>query len=183
MTKVTEYEGKWFILMKSGMVHFVSEETGRRMSNHLAQQSGHTFVKVKELNDISFNTAEMEGVYDHPQYVDLCRVKSGEWQCAYGRWHNKKGECRCKESIYMEEKRKKEKEKEEEENKSLTPEERKSNAEKIRKLNEMAALNGNEIFRSLFYEGRGREMRKSTIEEWERMNGRKANLKGFILEK
>lgn len=182
--EITNYQEKWIILMKSGLVHWVSKETGEKAANHLATQTGHSFMRISELGGIAVNTSEMEGAYTHKQYEDLCRVKSGEWQCAYGKWHPKKGECQCKAEYYREQERKRKAKEEAESNRPQTPEEIERSREAMLKMNEMAALDGSSIFRSMFTPGRknGRQIRKATIAEWEKKNSRKADLEGLCIE-
>lgn len=184
--ELTQYEEKKIILMKSGLIHWVTAETGDRMSEHLANQAGHSFLRIKELGNITINTAEVEAVYNHQQYTDLCRVKSGEWQCSYGKWHAKKGECQCKADYYREQTRKKQEEEEREKNKPQTPEEQARSREAITRMNEKAALNGERgnIFRSMYSIGNksGRKLRRKTIEEWEKETGRKVDVDGLAIE-
>lgn len=184
--EITQYEEKWIILMKNGLIHWVSKETGERASEYVGNQTGHSFIRIKELNNISLNTAEMHGVYDHPKYVELCRVRSGEWQCAYGKWHPRKGECQCKADYYRKQTRKKQEEEEREKNKPQTPEEQARSREAMTRMNEMAALNGDKgnIFRSMYSIGNksGRKLRRKTIGEWEKETGRTADLTGLAIE-
>jgi len=186
MTQVTIYENKMIILMKSGLIHWVSKETGDRASEHLSNQQGHSFMKIRELGNITINTAEMEAVYNHRQYEDLCRVKSGEWQCAYGKWHMKRGNCTCKgdhnrlvaESIRRTN--------EAIQNRPLTPEEVADKAERLRTTSEMRALDGVSVFRNMFVPGIrenvGRVIRKKTILRWEKERGQEADLTGLQIE-
>lgn len=184
--ELTQYEEKKIILMKSGLIHWVTGETGDRMSEHLANQTGHSFLRIKELGNITINTAEVEAVYNHQQYTDLCRVKSGEWQCSYGKWHPKKGECQCKADYLRDQARKKQEAEEREKNKPMTPEEHARNREAMTRMNEMAALNGDKgnIFRSMYSIGNksGRKLRRKTIGEWEKETGRTADLTGLAIE-
>jgi len=184
--ELTQYEEKKIILMKSGLIHWVTGETGDKMSEHLANQAGHSFIRIKELGNITINTAEVEAVYNHQQYTDLCRVKSGEWQCSYGKWHLKKGECQCKAEYYREQERKRKEAEDAEKNRPMTPEEHARNREAMTRMNEMAALNGSagNIFRSMYSIGNkaGRKLRRKTIEEWEKENGRTADVAGLAIE-
>lgn len=185
MNEITSYAEKMVILMKSGLIHWVSKDTGTRFADHISNQNGHSMVKIRELNNIVINTAEIEAVYNHEQYRDLCRVKSGEWQCSYGNWHMRKGECRC-EQEKQKDREQKEREKEEEIlNRASTPEERKTLHENLRKMNEEWALDGAPIARTLYRQGNeaGRTIRLSTIREWEKKNGRKALTIGLNIEK
>lgn len=181
---ITQYEDKRIILMKSGLIHWVTKETGERMSEHLANQAGHSFIRISELGNITINSAEVEAVYNHQQYTDLCRVKSGEWQCSYGNWHLKKGECKCKSEWMAEQNRIKERERQAQENKPQTPEEIARSREAMTKMNEMAALDNapGGIFRTMYAPGKHRKMRRSTVEEWEKKNGRPADLTGIAME-
>lgn len=183
-TEITNYKESRAILMKSGLIHWVTKETGEKTSEYLANQKAHSFLRIRELNNITINTAEMEGVYDHGQYEDLCRVKGGEWQCAYRRWHPKKGECHCKVEIRKKEEEDRKRKEEAEHNKPQTPEEIERSREAMIKMNEMAALDGSPIFRSMFLQGRknGRRVRPATIAEWEKKNGKKADLDGIAIE-
>jgi len=183
--EIKHYEEKWIILMKSGLVHWVTRETGEKAAEHLANQSSHTFLRIRELGGIAVNTAEMEGAYTHKQYDDICRIKSGEWQCAYGNWHKKKGgECSCRAEAMRREAEAKRKKEEAEASKPMTPEEQQRSRDMMTKMSEMSALDDSPIFRGMFRIGNkdGRTIRKSTIEEWERKNGRKANLEGLAVE-
>jgi len=173
---IVTYEDKKIVLMKSGLIHWVTEATGEKMSNHMANQSGHSFIRVIELDNITINTAEVEGIYNHQQYTDLCRVKSGEWQCSYGKWHNKKAECKCKEDKYLEDQKRKQQEKEAEEDADMTPEEKAKNADAFIRLTEMAALDGPGMFRDMFTRKKDPKiMRKSTVDLWEERNHKKAD--------
>ena len=176
--QLINYEEKMVVLMKSGLIHWVTGETGKKIGDHIANQSGHSFLRLKELDNITINTAEIEGVYNHKQYEDLCRVKSGEWQCAYGKWHLKKGECKCKEDKIKTDRMA-------EQQKEFTPmteEERKQSRETMMRANEMAALNGPGMFRDMYRVGKPRKLRLKTIKEWENKNGRKADLEGLNVE-
>lgn len=172
--------GEKIILMKSGLVHFISKEAGDRMSIHLATQSGHSFILVSELN-ITINTAEVEAVYNQKEYEDICRIKSGEWKCSFGSWHQKKGECHCRAERMREEAERKRKEQEAEMYKPLTEED----SERIKVENERACLDrGKESFvRALYSVGNsgGRSIRRSTITAWENETGRKADLQGLAI--
>lgn len=182
--EIAQYEEKWIILMKSGLIHWVTKETGERASEHLANQSGHSFIRIKELNNITINSAEVEGVYDHAKYAELCRVKSGEWQCSYGKWHLKKGECQCKKEWQAEEERKRRKKEEEENSKPVSPEEQEKSRKAMSMMSETSALDGSQMFRSMYSKGnsRGRKISKEAIAEWEKKNGRKADLAGLAIE-
>lgn len=182
--EIAHYEEKWIILMKSGLIHWVTKETGEKASAHLSTQAGHSFLRIKELNNITINTAEVEGVYDHAKYAELCRVKSGEWQCSYGKWHLKKGECQCKQEWQREQERKRKEKEEADNNKPQTPEEQERSRKAMSMMSETSALDGSQMFRSMYakHNTRGRRISREAIEEWERKNGRKPDLTGLAIE-
>lgn len=171
------------ILMKSGLVHWVKKETWEKISEVLATQSGHQFIRMKELGNIVISTAEVEGAYQMQQYEDHCRVKEGQFQCAYRVWHKKFGECTCKQDFMRAEAEKKKREREAEENKPLTPEQVAANQEALTLMSERAALDESPIFRPRFLKGKkdGRSLRMSTVRKWEQEKGRKANLEGLSI--
>lgn len=171
--------------MKSGLVHWVLPETWEKFSEHIANQSAHGFIRIRELN-VTLNTAEIEGVYTMSQYEDLEKVRQGMWQCQYRNWHNKgKRECECKKDFYRKQEEIRRKKEEDEANKPQTPEERERSIAALTLMNEEWALEGNPIGRSMFQIGNrtGRVIRKATIEQWEKKNGCKANLAGLSVEK
>jgi len=184
MTDIVNYEEKRVLLMKSGLIHWLTQETGDKLAEHISNQGGHSMVRIRELG-IVVNTAEVEGLYNHAQYKEICRVKSGEWQCSYGKWHQKKGECRCALEKQKEVEQAEREREEEILNRSSSPEERKKLHENLRTMNEMWALDGAPIGRTLYREGNsgGRSIRKETVREWEKKNGRKALTAGLSIEK
>lgn len=177
MTDLAIYEGKKVVLMKSGIVHWVTDETGTKLQDHLGNQTSHTFIRMAELG-ITINTAEMEGVYTQKEYEKICRVKGGEWQCAWGKWHPKKGECKCKQEADEERRRIQKQERDAAENRPLTEEEKEAKRESLLKMGEMAALNRLSFAMIRYRKGNrdGNKIRRSTIVEWEEKNGRTADL-------
>jgi len=88
---------KYPIMMKTGLIHWVAKEVHDKAQDILANQSGHQFIKIKEL-DITINTANIEGVYNDQQFEEYKMIKQGMWQCEYKEWHTKgKRTCYCKE--------------------------------------------------------------------------------------
>lgn len=83
------------VLMRSGLVHWVSMATAERIQQVLAVQTGHSFINVSE-KGITVNTADVEGVYTLEQFEDLAKVKQGMFQCEYQVWHAKRETCDCK---------------------------------------------------------------------------------------
>lgn len=88
-------DGKLPILMKGGLVHWVSPELHAKVQKQLSGQSGHTFMTLTELG-CTINTAEIEAPYTLEQYAAWSKAKQGMWQCEYRNWHKKNGECECK---------------------------------------------------------------------------------------
>jgi hypothetical protein len=179
MTNVIEYKEKWILLMRSGMIHWVSKETGERAAEVIAAQNAHQFLRIKELGGIAVNTADMEGAYTHKQYEDLSRVKGGEWQCAYGAWHKKRGDCQCKQEYHRDIERRRLQVQEDLANKPLTESERAEVAQAILRTNERMALGGLMFAREKFMKEPG--IRRSTIKEWESDTGEKANTKDLVI--
>ncbi len=85
---------KHVVVMKSGLSILVSPETSERISNHLVNQGGHSFLKIAETGQV-INTAEIEGVYTPEKHAEMLRIKGGEYLCSYNRWHKKREQCEC----------------------------------------------------------------------------------------
>jgi len=99
MSEITIRENLYAIVKKSGMVYWVKEETGKALQQSLVNQESHGFIRIKELN-ITFNSSELDGVYDKQQYEDMMRAKNGEWQCPHRKWHKKNSGCDCSSEIW-----------------------------------------------------------------------------------
>ena len=110
------------IVMKSGLVHWILPETWQRVGDALASQTAHRFIKITELAGITINTAEVEAVYTMEQFMDMDKVKQGMWQCAWKKWHPRKGVCECGIEAAKAEKQKKQDEEDAAARKPLTPE-------------------------------------------------------------
>lgn len=167
------------VLMKSGLVHWLKIERWQKLSEMLANQEGHQFIKIPELGNIVINTAQIESTLTLEQYEDHCKIKEGQWQCAYRVWHPKRGECQCKQEYYRKERERKERAQQEPE-KPQTPEEREESRKAMILMNEKAALNArpDSIFRTMYakHNARGRAIRRSTIAAWEKETGQKAEV-------
>ncbi len=172
------------ILMKGGLTHWVSEETWGRVSETLANQKQHSFMRISELGGIVINTAEIEGVYTVAQYDDLTKIKQGMWNCAYRTWHLRKGECECKGELMKKHREELARIREQAENKPLTDEQKEKLHESIVLGNEEAALNGSELFRSRFKKDSrsGARIRRSTVKAWEKKTGKKADIKNLAID-
>ena len=183
--EIIQHKEELPILMKSGLVHWVAKSTWNNISQILATQTAHGFIRVSELGNITVNTAEMEGAYTMAQYADICKVKQGMWQCEYKNWHNKgKRECECRKEYYRKKKEEEIARQQAEENKPVSEAERERQREMMTKSNEMWALDGNTFGRSMFQTGNkaGRSIRRSTIKEWEKNSGKKADIIGLCVE-
>lgn len=151
------YQNKYPIIMKTKLVHWVTEETWQRISDILAEQKAHGFIRIKELN-ITINTAEIDGAYNIKQYEDLCKINQGMWQCEFGNWHNKgKKECDCKKE-YLNKKRAEE-DRKIYQRPELTEEEIEQRTEAIKKNKEIMLLHGTLYKKDSF------PVRRSTILE------------------
>lgn len=139
--EIEKFEGKKAIMMRSRLVHWISETTGEGLQNQLQTQQGHTFVKIRELG-ITINTAEVEGVYTVLQYEDLAKVKQGMWQCEYQKWHGKREECGCKAERWKQHEEIMRKARVAHDNRELTPEERANNIKKVKEIGDHFRSNG-----------------------------------------
>lgn len=153
--------------MKNGVTHWISKETADKISDHLANQQNHSFIKVKEIEQ-TLNTAEIDGVYDRKKYNDISNINQGMWQCEYGGWHNKgKKECTCKADIARQ--------KREEERKKLyerIPEEqREKNIEALKRMGEEGALGGSIMFMGIYRKDGGKQIRRKVYDEWVKEKG------------
>lgn len=179
-------ESKWAIVMKNGLVFWVGEETSNRASQHLVNQSGHSFLTIAELGE-TINTAEIEGIYSFAKFDEMQRVKVGDWKCPWGKWHMKKERCECK----LEADRKaaqelENKKRQDEANRPPpTPEQRIEGESRKRYVMEEGALSGNSFSRSLFMPDakNRRSMRRSSVQKWEAENpGKEADLSNILIE-
>lgn len=177
------YEKKIAIVMRGGLTHMVSLETGERVQNALSGQKAHQFMKISELN-ITINTAEVEGVYTMEQYDELAKVQAGMYKCPYSKWHAKRTTCECRADFLKSQRQAEESRQREAENRPLTEEERVANLERMRLMNEKAALNSGGFWRQMFNVGNrgGRKIRRSTIDAWEKETGQEADLKDLAIE-
>jgi len=140
--EITTFEGKKPILMKSGLVHWISPETWDKISGVLASQSGHQFIRISELGGITINTAEVEGAYTAEQYADILKIKQGMYQCIYKQWHQKRDTCDCARELEKKRKHDKEEKERQEDSKPRTPEEQAQLAETLRRNREILEARG-----------------------------------------
>ena len=174
------------ILMKSGLVHWIKIPTWEKISNALATQEGHQFIRIAELGNIVINTSQVEGAYTMQQFDDHCKVKEGQWQCSYRVWHLKKGECQCKSDYFRKQREAEKKRQDDQDNKPQTPEEREASRVAFLLSDERAALNGykDSIWRQRYVKGSrsGKMIRRSTITAWEKETGRTADVSDLAIE-
>lgn len=161
-TDLTISEGKLPLVMKSGVVHWITPDLHARLQTQLGSQSGHSFMKLTELN-ATINSAEIEGVYTLEQYADYGKVKQGMWQCEYRKWHEKKHVCECKHEWHEKHNQELEAIRRREENRPPTPEERAKVQEIIARMRAT----------STFTKGRstGPFLKRSALNEYKRKFG------------
>jgi len=185
MNEIMQHKEELPIIMKSGLVHWVSRRTWDTISQMLATQTAHGFIRIQELGNININSSEIEGAYTRTQYDDLCNVKQGLWQCTYKKWHAKgKKECECHREFMKRQAEERRQKEEAIQNRQLSPEEHARQVEAMTTSNEIWALDGNTLGRSMYQVGNkaGRVIRRKTIKEWEKKTGKKANLEGIAIE-
>lgn len=174
------------ILMKTGLVHWLKIERWEKLSELLSAQTGHQFIKIPELGNIVINTAEIAQTLTMDQFEDHCKVKEGQWQCAYRVWHLRRGECQCKADFMRKERDRVAKEKEAEENKPQTPEQQEASRAAFRLSDEKAALNAapGGMWRQRYVKTSrsGRTIRRSTITAWEKETGRTADVADLAID-
>lgn len=177
MNEIQPYKEEKPVMMKGGLVHWVTPETWTKIDQLLVDQTNHQFIRIKELG-ITINTAEVEGTYTIKQYEDYEKVKQGMWQCLYRNWHNKgKKECDCKADFYKRQRQAEEEKEREEMMRPLTPEEEERSRKALRRVKEFMVLNGT------FGQKPGEAIRRSTIVEWEQETGKTFdNKNGIIVE-
>jgi len=99
MSEIIIHENLYAVVKKNGMVYWVKEETGKALEQSLINQEAHGFIRIKEV-PVTFNSAELDGVYTKQQYEDIMRAKNGEWQCPHRKWHKKNFKCDCSTEIW-----------------------------------------------------------------------------------
>ena len=154
-------EQKRPLVMKSGLVHWLTEETASKLERSLAEQQAHGFVRISELG-LTINTAEIgDGVLTQDEYSQYLKRKQGMWQCEMGNWHEKKvKECSCLSDKRRSERIAAEQRARDEENRPLSEEERADVDERRKKASEIMVLKG--IIPHI-----RRTVRRSTILEFE----------------
>ena len=152
--------GKRPLVMKSGLIHWLTPETASKLENSLANQEAHGFVKITELG-ITINTADIgDGILTMVQYTALLRKKQGDWQCEDSTWHSKgQRSCTCKADRLEKARRGVEEERRAIQNKPMTEEQKKKSLLKMKLTSEQMVLKGT-------IPHIGREIRRSTLEEW-----------------
>ncbi len=135
--------GKRPLVMKSGLVHWLTEETAKNLEQSLATQTANGFIKIRELG-ITINTAEIgDGILTPAQYADLQKRKAGMWQCIEGNWHEKSiRDCSCHRDRMNAAREVERRERQATEYGPLTPEELEANKERTRRTSEELVLKG-----------------------------------------
>lgn len=156
--------GKRPLVMKSGLVHWLTEETAKNLEQSLATQTSHGFIKIRELG-VTINTAEIgDGLLTPAQYADLQKKKAGMWQCIEGNWHEKSiRDCTCHTDRIKAQREKERQAQQADEYRALTPEEQEANKERVRKNGEILVLKG--ILSSK------KPVRRSTIIDYQNSGG------------
>lgn len=121
------------LLTKNGNIIWVTAEKAREFEQALIGQEAHRFIRIKEL-DRTINTAEVAEVMTEPQYNDFIRIKKGDYQCKWKKWHTKKEECGCEKEEYQRREKERQAEEEREYNREQTPEERERVRKKLKEI-------------------------------------------------
>ena len=160
------------IVMKNGLIHWVDDRTAENIQQILLTQTGHTFIKIRELG-ITINTAEIVGIYTNSEYNDLIRLKQGMFKCSYAQWHGRKDECQCEAKAKRKFEESMQQARDERDNKPLSDEEIEKRKEMLLRQSEEWALQGSPVGRAIFLTGNkdGKKIRRSVIIEWEAKNG------------
>jgi len=151
-------ESKRPLIMKSGIIHWLSMETAAKLEQALATQTAHGFISIKELG-VTINTAEIgDGVLTMVQYEDYLKKKSGMWQCPEGNWHEKNlRSCSCREDRIRDSRRQLEQQDRAARN-TMTPEEAK-------RSQALAIISGEKlVLRGIL--PKNKPVRRSTIISW-----------------
>lgn len=136
-------EAKTPLVMKSGLVHWLSAETAKRLEQSLATQQAHGFIRIQELG-ITINTAEIgDGILTTEQYANLEKKKAGMWQCVEKNWHEKKiRDCTCHQDRIKADIERQRQQKAAIEYAPLTPDQAEENKERTKKASEKMVLRG-----------------------------------------
>lgn len=121
------------LLTKNGNIIWITAEKAREFEQAIVGQTVHRFIRIKEL-DRTINTAEVAEVMTEPQYNDFIRIKKGDYQCKWKKWHTKKEECNCQKEEYKRQEEEKRREEERELNREQTPEERERVRKKLQEI-------------------------------------------------
>lgn len=168
---------KHTVVMKSGVALFVEQATAENLARELLNATAHNFIRIKELGEL-INSAEIAAVYTPEKYADYLRVKGGEHQCSYGRWHKKLQVCECESEMRKEREQKMAQLRRDEENRPATPEERAQAQEWIRKNRQIMEA------KSVLAKSKRAGLRRTALTEYERKHGQPYNVPAgvFIIE-
>ena len=82
------------VQMRSGVQIWEERENILKLQQILESIDSSKFVSFGEQ---TINTADIVGIFTAETMADYTRRKNGEWQCAYGEWHEKFDKCFCAE--------------------------------------------------------------------------------------
>lgn len=80
------------IKMRSGVTIWMEKAKAEKLQDILDGITNHKFIRYEGQ---SFNTADLEGVYDASTMDAFTRRRNGQWQCVKGAWHDRHQECGC----------------------------------------------------------------------------------------
>lgn len=129
------------VVMKSGIVHWVTINTAANIQHALNTQTSHSFIKIRELA-ITVNTSQIEGVYTTSQYEDMMRLKQGMWQCTQHTWHARKDDCRCRSELYRKNENDRRQRESDEKNRPANPAEMERIGESLKNMRASMMRNG-----------------------------------------
>jgi hypothetical protein len=90
------------VQMRSGVEIWLEEDKASNLQNALQSITTSKFVMLPDGRQ-TINTADIVGVFLASTMEETTRRKLGEWKCASGNWHQKKGECSCRDSVRTDE--------------------------------------------------------------------------------
>jgi len=74
------------VCMRNGVQLWIEKERVERLQELLNNTSGNRFI---DFDGQTINTADVVGIFTAESMADLTRRKNGQWQCDYGKWHQK----------------------------------------------------------------------------------------------
>lgn len=80
------------ILIRYGIELWIDQERSQRLLNALQG----TDTRFVELDGRLINRADLVGIFEPKDLMDMKRRKNGEWTCEKGEWHSRNQECDCR---------------------------------------------------------------------------------------